>query len=1092
MKALSDAMTGKRGSDNTGSDHGSSRLSEQSKSPSPAARPDLYHQPDSSLVDDYAERSRIRIQELKRALTRRPSWRKRPRPMSAVFPGTDDKKPGNEVIYSNIAKYIENQKKKALAQQMRVSSIDNKGQLSAQSGSYRRALTPDFEASGNPDYDRKSFNDNARPRSANPWIRPNTPERYQGVRTYGDVRSSATRIPEVSPGVEHHHAKSTSLSEMSDRKLIRSLRQSLESNNNEEDEDCSEKAHNNDRNGPNIQFQQGKRTINGSIYLSQLNPTDEKYCSRLLQKAKSQPSTDGRTSENSSIRSEVNYDKCSMSHLGETNRNIDENSFDTHSMDNSSIVSSAGNGKAPSSIDSENRSELSCARSIDSEVARYTKNMSKEELIKHSRGVYRDDRNGSNQSNISFRHNNLNEKDSKRNPIREIPAGNGWSYSSQQFGTPSHRSNVAEPDRLIIRYNYSNNSPSVSDISNTKESVHSSLQDVTLTALKEGSDYSVNARTRPDISKASEYRPDPSLRSESNRYPWQSGSIAERELCHSYRFMKLPMEYERIRGIVGGQVGGLGEGTRENKQVSVSGHRKRTPSEVKSKNVMQHARSFSSPVQMMDQSPPLHANGVRSQSNQVIRPQSVSSQRASSRIPNKNESHFNRLMSRIPSNRPPRPHSVAIAERPPSRQSDGTTRRSPFLWDSPLSRESRQKRLSKGDSYGRAIYVQGTALRRPSSTDICSGWGRSDNSELDVAVSDSETNDLKMFPYLSSVTKKAGEESKRLNEVLTKPKLKDNRYTSNHYPMFYHNNKSSHDEKLNEITYDAKSNMVSNQNGVHSGNLIKSESNTDKSRQSHQLRQPDIKIISETDLDLATTESLEFSLCDAELANAFFEDDEGTPKESECDVAADDNELDNEEPNQELATHVARLFKQQNTKTEENGSRDEAVIVERYLQENREKAKDVEGSLDRSRDKSIEEIEQMVKEIEQQGGSEVISVELEPDIPEEPEAETKEKTPLALVTGKLNNCSEGLERNVDEQDSDSTFQQLRGLNVITDHSFPDSTTRSVKLIYVSKYYSQKSMSVTVLQKNCSFVLKFKMYKCRFDTLQNAVYIVILH
>ena len=130
-------------------------------------------------------------------------------------------------------------------------------------------------------------------------------------------------------------------------------------------------------------------------------------------------------------------------------------------------------------------------------------------------------------------------------------------------------------------------------------------------------------------------------------------------------------------------------------------------------------------------------------------------------------------MSRIPSNRPARPHSVAIAERPSSRQSDGTTRRSPFLWDSPLSRESRQKRLSKGDSYGRAIYVQGTVVRRPSSTDICSRWGRSDNSELDFAISDSETNDLKMFPYLSSMTKKA-EESKRLSEGFMKPKFKDN------------------------------------------------------------------------------------------------------------------------------------------------------------------------------------------------------------------------------------------------------------------------------------------------------------------------------
>ena len=298
-----------------------------------------------------------------------------------------------------------------------------------------------------------------------------------------------------------------------------------------------------------------------------------------------------------------------------------------------------------------------------------------------------------------------------------------------------------------------------------------------------------------------------------------------------------------------------------------------------------------------------------------------------------------------------------------------------------------------------------------------------------------------------------------------KPKLKDNRTTSNHYPMFYHNNKSSHDEKLNEITYDAKSNTVSNKNRVHSGNLIKSESNIDKSRQSHQLRQPDIKIISETDLDLATTESLEFSLYGAEPANAFFEDDEGTTKESECEVrSADDNEVDNEGLNQELATHVARLFKQQNTKTEENGSRDKTATVERYSQENRDKIKDVEGSLD-SRDKSIEEIEQMVKEIEQQGEPEVTSVEFEPDIPEEPEAETKEgrkKMPLVFMAGKLNNCSEDIERNADEQDSDSTFQQQHGLNVIKDHSVPDSTARSVKLIYVSKYYSQKSMSVSHL------------------------------
>ena len=63
--------------------------------------------------------------------------------------------------------------------------------------------------------------------------------------------------------------------------------------------------------------------------------------------------------------------------------------------------------------------------------------------------------------------------------------------------------------------------------------------------------------------------------------------------------------------------------------------------------------------------------------------------------------------------------------------------------------------------------------------------------------------------------------------------------------------------------------------------------------------------------------------------------------------------------------------------------------------------------------------------------------------------------------------------------SDSTFQQLRRLNVIKDHSVTDSTACSVKLIYVSKYYSQKSMSDTVLQKNCSFVVEFEFISVDF-------------
>ena len=212
----------------------------------------------------------------------------------------------------------------------------------------------------------------------------------------------------------------------------------------------------------------------------------------------------------------------------------------------------------------------------------------------------------------------------------------------------------------------------MNNILSAKENVHSSLQD-TLTTLEESPEYLVNARTRPDLSQASD-------RSVSNRFPWQSGSMAGGELCHGNRFIQLPMEYEKPRANVGGQTGGLDVGTRENKLVKT-----RTPSQVKNKTFMQHARSFSSPVQMMDQNPPPNKNGM-SQSNQVGRPKSAPAQRALSRIPYRNEAHFNRLMSRIPSNRPARPHSVAIAERPSSRQSDAMTRRSPFLWDNPLSR----------------------------------------------------------------------------------------------------------------------------------------------------------------------------------------------------------------------------------------------------------------------------------------------------------------------------------------------------------------------------------------------------------------------
>ena len=1006
MKPLSNVTPDKQRNNDTVNERGSSGINKRSVSLSPATRNELHRPQDSnsSLVDDYADKSRIRIQELKRALNRRPSWRKKPRPMPAVFPGPDDGKPGNEVIYSNIAKYIENQRKKALAQQARVGSGENRG-FSGQIGNYRRAWTPDFEAVGSPEHNRQFVNDTARPRSVNSPMRSGTPERYHRMRTLR-VRNSVVS-PGVSPVYNYqgmgNHAKSASLSTISDGKLIRSLKQSLGSTYNDDDDD-SERACD-----PQTA---GQCQGHGLYHYNDLDPkcstgqpySGLKHQSYLNHSQRSLPNlprthVNGRGSENSSVTSEITYDKFSKPLIGND---------DDVSIGNSSIVST-GNNKALSSVDSENVSE-SCGRSVDSEVERYTRNIPNEgysRYTRHSRGVSLDSSNSSYQSNYSNSEQCQAENNQMkyRPPIRELSAArNCLSYSAGQSSAPLHRrsnGSIAEPDKLLIRYNCRNNSPSVSDISSTRKSFHSSLKDSTLTSLDETSENLVNARIRSDMS------------SSPTRYPWQSST---QKLYENNNYRQSPSQYEKTS-----EVGALNYETRTS-YLPVTGHRKRTPSEVKGKSLAQHARSFSSPVPMMEQIPT--TCGQRKQHGQNVRLMSVSSQRALARSPNKNDAHLNRLMSRIPSRRPNRPHSVAIVERPSSRHSDGITRRSPYLWDCPLSRESRQHRLSNGESYGRTICIQGT--KRPSSTGVFSYESANDNSDFCSEVFDSESGDkdrfglkLSMYGEISDLNKERKEETEVLSVGLVRPRSRDDRYRyspgeSSHYTS--PENKSSQDSMALKSTSYKRTKPDSGQvvNSGFGGNTKRSFGNkTNRARHSSQSGNLNSQSAPENQIELKTSGGL------TTVPNVV-NGNEIDNKAKDSDDSDDDESIGDHGPNRELATHVARLFKEQNQNTRN-------CKITKDKNENKDvdddvKEEDDEENLDISRDKSIEEIEQMVRELEQtdQQKEEV----WQPETPEEPETDVE--------LHKTDKPSSGLK--LDEPDPKS-----------------EAVTSNVTVIYVSKY-----------------------------------------
>ena len=979
-------------------DQRSSGLSGQSESPSlsasPGGRVDLYHQQDSSLVDDYAERSRIRIQELKKALTERPSRRKKPRPMSAVFLGPTDGKPGNEVIYSNISKYIENQKKQALTQQVRVSSADKRLQVRRQNGKHRGALTPDLEIFTKSGYNRKFLNGNERSKSAYSWKKPDTPDTgYRSVKVSG-VRSSVAGIPEVDSvnkygGVgrtEFYNNKGTGVSGMSDRQLIRSWRESLE-NKYTAESDEQDSSHRLSQNYRNPLEQQ----CNPVVHPVNLNENN------LFEKSNSQALANGRMSDNSSITSDISYDKFSKPLLGESVRRHanDESSFDSHSMDTSSIVS-IGNGKAPSSIDSENRSETSCGRSIDSEVAGYTKNMSMEGLsryTRHSRGASLDESNNSDKSNhynpnyyISSQRASSTSADSRT--AKGTSEWNGWSYPAKQLGILSHK-----PTGTRVNMSNSNNgSPSVSDISSTKGNLQSSQQDCPLPSLLENSEYTVNARIRPSMSDVSR------TGSDQNRYPWQSGpnSIPLRELSQSNRFARLPRHYRRSKIDIDGQV-------KESQDSYLkfdgsSAERRTLPSEgrkIKSTQFAQQTRPSSTPSHLEEQL----THGYNSHGRQ---PLSVSLQKTLAGISDKSQPHFNRLMSRVPSRRPARPHSVAITERPSSRQSDGS-RRSPFLCDSPLSRESRQKRLSTGESYGRTICVQGTLVRRPSSTDISYWQSRRDNSGLHDGNDDSK--DSERFPYLSSVTRETRKESERVNLGLVRPKSNKNGYGHKSSHNSFYPGSSTVKHTQDERFVDAKSSLISDVDRLPERYVSASESHIEKSK-----LQPGKKTFAETDLDLGEDLDLDVGV---ELGSEIR------------------SPINNEQPNKELATHVARLFEQQISKKEED------------------------EDLNKSRDKSVEEIEQMVNELERNNDSKVKSTDLQLGIPEELEVEIEglKNTPKTLVEDQFTNHDDLPERQNRSNNLNKleAYKLSKKAKVPNSHSSGNCEATLFRIIYVSKY-----------------------------------------
>ena len=904
--------------DTSGSSDKTARM--ESRSPSQTAADDV------DDVDDYGDKSRIRIQELKRALTRRPHWRNKERQLSAAFADNNGVKPGSDMIYTSIAKYIENQRKKAMARD----NNHRRGYTQNKGYSNRRALTPDFDAAqeraGNIESNVKDSV--LRPWSVAPTANPVNPEWHPGGM------SPLLRHSRMPHGRTAHHAKSASLGGVPNETFKREMYQRgklPEGNYSWSEHPNKQNQSHNHTSLPLDDFTHGLRK----------SPQTLRHVSR-----------DGKLSEESSVTSDVSYSRFSQPLLEPADHSTagDDNSVRTPSIGNSSVLS---DGRAPASVDSERRS-------VDSEVERYMYARSDppegpySRSAKHSRGVPLDGSNTSYQSipsqNSSYSLAGADSSFADKMPNMTASENCLWYQTAEQGSMSSQARGLNRRGFVPSCVSDHHWGGSLVNMSRARHNVEENCgvwSDRTPIGSASSVDSSVSCtrypwqRTLPECSASGRDN-----RSELQRVSEHNGSVST---------LSLDVTVRQQRGAF-------------HNDVFANRSKGATLNEIKNRStVVRHARSYSNPVQMIEHFPSPHAR----KSQVDARPRAVSSQeRVGTPRVHKVDPHFNRLMGRVSSRRSPRPHSVTVIERPASRQSNSTPRQSPYLWDNPLSKETRERRLSSGESYGKPIYLRGSLHRPSSSGDVFSP----DSQNVNVgaqgdALSFREVNTQQSRHGLRNInfsTFESKEETQQLTAGLVRPKRRpfdndDNTKTESKTPSKYNQNRRKNKKSFSS-------------HDIRGGNVLPEEVAL-KKNSNILLSSPtgDLKQRSGHWDHSSHTGNPQRELYTDNISRNLTVNAKETPEEPEEGV------------NEELAAHIARLFEQQSL----SSAKQEAS---RLMDPTEDVSEDDENeNLDVSRDKSIEEIEQMVRELEQKSEAEV-------DIPrpevgvlvEEPELESSE------------------------------------------------------------------------------------------------------
>ncbi len=949
--------------------HGEQRdAREQAKPVSPSTQNGMNGRSDPDpLVDDYADRSRVRIQELKKALIQRPAWRKRPRPMSAVFP--ESLQQGNEAIYSSIAKYIENQRKKTLVREAGAQWGARNG-MSSHAHS-RRALTPDAEAT----QCNHAVDGLARPRSVathgTHFANHNGPTR-DGRSPFVWNGSSSSRNSEMTAGLPRTrvHVKSASLGGDPSDFITPDLAPFMHKEENP--------------------------TSRGLDHSGLTRPAFVSGAAQIPMKSPSLNSAShGANSESSSTISELSYTGFSRP-LFESSLQDDCHSVETPSVGDSSLLSTGtANSGVSSSADSETRPE-SVNRSVDLEVERYTRNIpsssvdsrSKATLdglsrsTRHSRGV---SLNNSSSSYFSLHSSGGHSAHEDSGFSRPKSSESGSSYSIGQYHVPSGTVAGTSCVGAFVRRT-PKESPASSSQSNTTETIaHQGRRTRTLPAVP-GS---------------------PNGGTVFNRYPWQSSDSRTRQgsrPSHQYSSHE-----SKARETVG-KVPNNGV-CRPNSQ--------RSPGEVKQRSAAQHARSHSNPVAMLSQPASPSVAGL---SNPRTRAALHSEQ-----------SDRNTDESRFMSRRAERPHSVAVVERPVSRQSTSTTpRQSPFLWDCPLSKEARERRLSQSDSYGRSFCVRGITSRPLSTSTLTDSEyhsGSEGNSASESQVSGPFGREDEAPPVF---TQELRQESQRLYAGVVRPRHRQFEFEqleADSQGSSQHKTNQSKD-RVGKKTVGGKSAATERLNRKQRlGNLRHGFSELDVVHSGKQRERVGQFSHSRTSLPDVVNDHRSPVM-------------DGKPGRNARRTRTRARHSENSPESVQLAIHVARLFQEQNQMNMNIAKDDELGSEEAETDD-----LDEDGNPGESRDKCIEEIEQMVRELEQSSEVGLKTPEVRrraPEVvPEEPEMEASLSS--ALLESEQNpNLMDARKRSKDG--SANRFVENRKLDKLskTAHSSTRSLDTAVK------------------------------------------------